>query len=1196
MNIITECIRLDREYRQLFSVLCEAKRSNPLPIYASGLSGGAALAFLSALVRDAKEKFGGGSLIFVGDEKEAARVLASLSSLGLSVYSFLSRDFNFYNITASHEYEHERLGVLSAILEGRFDAIITTPDAALGYTIPPEVLSSSFSEISFDSQIKLDELSRALVDAGYVRVDMVSGVGQFSFRGGIVDIFPPYGTFVLQDGTTLGGSRPVRIELFGDDVDRMGIFDVFSQRLTDNIEKAVIPPAREVLCTEETKKLLRSSLISQQKAAKTKSAKDAIAGELASLDAGLDPNFIDKYISLVYPQKKCLLDYFKVRKAGAVIVRESNAVNDRLTASEWQMNQTVEELLTSGTINAKYTDYAHGAAELERFFSENVAVHVNSFSAGVPGSRMGGLFGFRAKQTVSYANNYSLLVEDLENYTKNSYKTVLLCEGDAEAKNIRSMLSDSGFIAIIADEKKIGSYTPDALPAGTVLIFAGVNFPGFELPAARFAVLSLFADEQKEKQRRYSGYGKKSKKTEAGQKILSYADLEPGDYVVHAAYGIGQYMGIEKLTVDGVTRDYINIRYAGSDKLFLPVNQLDLVSKYIGAHSDDGTLKLSKFGGTDWAKAKSRAKAAVKDMAKELIKLYAERLRRDGFAFPADDGMQRDFEAMFEYDETEGQLAAIDEIKHDMMRSAPMDRLLCGDVGYGKTEVALRAAFKAISAGKQVAFLVPTTLLAMQHFQTALSRMRSFPVKIEMVSRFRTPKQQAEILRKLRRGEIDLIIGTHRLISNDVVFKDLGLLIIDEEQRFGVAQKEKLKQISENIDVLSLSATPIPRTLNMAMGGIRDISILDEAPGERLPVQTYVLEHDEIIINEAIKKELRRGGQVFYMHNNVESIDLVAQKIALNFPDAKIAVGHGKMDKERLEDIWQSLLVGDTDILVCTTIIETGVDVPNANTLIVDNADRLGLSQLHQIRGRVGRSSRKAYAYFTYPRGKSLSEVAEKRLSAIREYAEFGAGFRIALRDLEIRGAGNILGAEQHGHMDSVGYDLYIKLLNEAVLEEKGEKAEPKVECTVDVDFDAYISDGYIRSSAQRMDMYKKIALIENELDFSDIEDELCDRFGDIPAAAENLLKIALIRGYGIKSGISKIEYRGGDVHIVPQKIDLDAWSQITHEFDNRVRIVMSSSPYLSVKIKKDDEVLDLLVDMLKKYVEIKKENECTKA
>ena len=548
----------------------------------------------------------------------------------------------------------------------------------------------------------------------------------------------------------------------------------------------------------------------------------------------------------------------------------------------------------------------------------------------------------------------------------------------------------------------------------------------------RIAVITVLSESRAGAVSASARARKRKKRESATEQIMSYADLSVGDYVVHETHGIGRYLGITTMDVGGVTHDYITIQYAGSDRLFMPVEKLDKVSKYIGARADDDTLRLSKFGGAEWGKTKARAKASLKDIAKELIRLYAERMRRPGFAFPKDDHFQRDFESAFEYEETAAQLDAADDIKEDMEKSRPMDRLLCGDVGYGKTEVALRAAYKAIVAGKQVALLVPTTILALQHYQTAMSRMRAFAVNVEMLSRFRTDKQQKKIIADIERGDIDLIIGTHRLLSSDIKFHNLGLLIVDEEQRFGVAQKEKIKQAAGNVDVLSLSATPIPRTLNMAMTGIRDISVLDEAPGDRLPVQTYVLEHDDIIIIDAIKRELRRGGQVFYLHNTVETIDGIAAQISREIPDATVVTAHGKMEKERLEEIWADMTDGRIDVLVCTTIIETGVDVPNANTLIVDNAHRMGLSQLHQLRGRVGRSSRRAYAYFTYPRGRALTEIAEKRLEAIREYAEFGAGFRIALRDLEIRGAGSILGAEQHGHLDDVGYDMYVKLLNEA--------------------------------------------------------------------------------------------------------------------------------------------------------------------
>ncbi|MBQ8005672.1 MAG: transcription-repair coupling factor, partial [Clostridia bacterium] len=643
-------------------------------------------------------------------------------------------------------------------------------------------------------------------------------------------------------------------------------------------------------------------------------------------------------------------------------------------------------------------------------------------------------------------------------------------------------------------------------------------------------------------------------------------------------------------TVNGASRDYITIQYAGTDKLFLPTEKLDMVSKYIGARADDGSVKLSKFGGGEWTKAKSKAKAAVKEMAKELIQLYAQRLRRSGIAFPPDDDYQMDFEAAFDYEETPAQLAAISDIKQDMMNSVPMDRLLCGDVGFGKTEVALRAAFKAVLGGKQVAILVPTTILALQHYQTALSRFRSFPVSIDLISRFRTAKQQALTLRKLKRGEVDIIIGTHRLVSKDIEFKDLGLLIIDEEQRFGVAQKEKLKQIAGNVDVLTLTATPIPRTLNMAMSGIRDISVLDDAPGDRLPVQTYVLEHDELIIEEAIRRELRRGGQIFYLYNNVENIKTVAARLSSALPDARITVAHGRMEKDELEDIWSAMLGGEIDILISTTIIETGVDIPNANTLIVENAHRLGLSQLHQIRGRVGRSSRRAYAYFTYPKGRSISEISTKRLEAIREYAEFGAGFKIALRDMEIRGAGNILGAEQHGHLDAIGYDLYIKLLNDAVLEEKGETAEAKPDCTVNLICDAYLPERYVSSSSQRMELYKRIAMIGSPEDRDDITDELYDRFGDMPKSAKNLLDIAYIRAKAMECGVIKIDQVGTEVHIYPVKFDWAIWSELGRLNGGKIKVIMSSSPYLNFRFSGGDKILPAMERLFEDYLRLQKE------
>ena len=610
-----------------------------------------------------------------------------------------------------------------------------------------------------------------------------------------------------------------------------------------------------------------------------------------------------------------------------------------------------------------------------------------------------------------------------------------------------------------------------------------------------------------------------------------------------------------------------------------------MVSKYIGAHADDGTIKLSKLGTDTWGRTKARTKAMVKEMAKDLIKLYAERMRMPGYAFSPEDDFQRDFAAAFEYDETDAQLAAIEDIRNDMEKPVPMDRLLCGDVGYGKTEVALRAAFKAVADGKQVAVLVPTTILALQHFQTISRRMRSFAVTVDMLSRFRTPKQQEITLRRLERGDVDIVVGTHRMLGKDIKFKDLGLLIVDEEQRFGVAQKEKLKQLAGNIDVLTLTATPIPRTLNMAMGGIRDISLLDEAPIDRLPVQTYVLEHDDLIIHEAIRRELRRGGQVFYLHNVVDNIEDLAAKLRKSIPEARITVAHGKMDKDTLEVIWEHMLAGDIDILVCTTIIETGVDIPNANTLIVDRADRLGLSQLHQLRGRVGRSSRRAYAYFTYRKDKSLTEIAEKRLNAIKEYAEFGAGFRIALRDMEIRGSGNLLGAEQHGHMEAVGYDLYIKLLNMAVLEERGELPPEEPECIVNVNLDAYLPEDYVRYPSQRMALYKRIALIRNKDDLEDMVDELADRYGDLPRPAHNLLMIALVRAEAIKCSIKSIREEGNTVTFLTDHPDIDAWSEISALVKGRIRFVTGAEPAIRLALRPEEDRLTIIHKIFEKYL-----------
>ena len=1195
MSILTQSIRLDKEYRALLHTAEVAFAAvKPLKIAASGLCDGAADATYVSLLEDLKKRRAEGArglsdagcaLVICAEEKDCLRTVDMLCRFGLRATFFGPRDFNFYNITASHEYEHERLRVLFGMMHGMFDAVVTTPDAALGFTMPPETMAEHTMRIDFDTRVELADMARRLVDAGYVRVDMVDGAGQFAIRGGILDIFPPA---CAVDGDEEPSLRPepYRIELFGDEIDRIGPFDVETQRFLRNVDGIEFPPAREVVLSEAGLDNIRDAISAHFRRSKNEHACMNMTSEIAAIDECLkngdnDLKFADKYISLIYPEKVSLLDYFGGRTT--VLLRGVNAIAERLKAHEWQAAQTVTDLLEGGTIAAKYADYAKTTSAYETFLSKNVTLQLDSISQGLAGEKLGGLFTFHTKHIVTYADKTDLLMEDLADYVGSGFRVILIAETETSAKNLVGLLSEKGISARLDD---------GGMPeAGEVSVVWREFLRGFELTVPRLVVLSTNPDAKSGSLAVSGKLKARGKRKKGAEAILSAADLEEGDYVVHEAYGIGIYRGIEKMTVGGVTRDYINIQYAGSDKLFLPVEKLDMVSKYIGARSEDGIVKLSKFSSGEWGRAKSRAKAAVKDIAKDLIRLYAERMRKEGFAFPEDDEFQRDFEGAFEYDETGAQLDAIEDIKEDMMKAVPMDRLLCGDVGYGKTEVAFRAAYKAVLGGKQVAILVPTTILALQHYQTAMSRMRGFGVEIDMISRFRTPKQIAQSLRKLKRGETDIIIGTHRLISSDVEFRNLGLLIVDEEQRFGVAQKEKIKQMAGNIDVLTLTATPIPRTLNMAMGGIRDISVLDEAPGDRLPVQTYVLEDDDTIIMEAIRRELRRGGQVFYMHNFIDSITTVSERIRKAIPDASIRIAHGQMEKEMLEDIWNSMLTGETDILISTSIIETGIDIPNANTLIVDNAHRLGLSQLHQLRGRVGRSSRRAYAYFTYPQGRALTEIAQKRLEAVRDYAEFGAGFKIAMRDLELRGAGDLLGAQQHGHLDAVGYDLYIKLLNEAVLEEKGEVREEEKECKITLDFDAYLPDSYVRFPSQRMALYKRIAMIRNRDDYYDIVDELVDRYGELPKPAKNLCTIALIRGNAMACGIEALEQDGSSIKIFPSHIDIDIWSELSDAFDGSLKIVMASKTYINLYLRKAPKPLELVNKIFEKYIQIANEN-----
>ena len=1173
MNI-SRIIRTDKEFTAFTECLkSDLKSASKLPIVINGLSGGAGVAFLTETLKEVKALGHCPALVLTADDTERGEIFSALSKAELKVAEYKPRELVFHNISASHDLERERLLVLSGIVDGTFDAVITTPEAALGYTMPLDVLENHSVKLRLGEEISPERLSEKLVGMGFAHVDAVESRGQFAKRGGIVDFW----------GAET--PSPCRVEFFGDEVDRIVSFDAITQRAIDQIDAISLLPAREVIVDasarkriiSEIEKLLKNKDLSEEGRAK-------LEKELSYATSSLEIDFRDKYLGLVYENNSCLFDYFNRINGVVTLIIGTNGCRENAEKALARINSGKDGMISVGTVSQKTAKYSADLGYYKNAISMGVAIHVNAFSGSVGTEKLAGLFGFRSRRTVSYggSGNASMLVEDLESLRKGLYRTLILSENAQGAESLIDALRKYD----IAAHNVAGKDDFDISRAHGGEIFVGVgSYEGFDLIGPKIAVLSMAVDkgraimEHRRRQRVLKRVGG------AGKKIMSHADLSVGDYVVHANYGIGLFEGIEAVTVDGITKDYITIRYAGTDKLFVPCDRLEMIGKYIGDRAKDGTVKLSEMGGGSWQRTKTKAQAAVRDIAKQLIALYAERQRTPGFAFPKNSELEDEFDAEFEYEETESQLIAINEIKADMMKSVPMNRLLCGDVGFGKTEVALRAAFKAILGGKQVALLVPTTILALQHYQTALSRMRGYGVTVEMLSRFKKPKERAAIIEKTKKGSVDLLIGTHAMLSKNVVFRDLGLLIIDEEQRFGVVQKEKLREMTKNVDTLILSATPIPRTLNMSMSGINDISVLDEAPGERRPVQTYVLEHDDEIIVDALRRELARGGQTLYLYNKVEDIDLVAGRLSEAIPEARITYAHGQMEKEELEDIWQMLVRGEIDILVCTTIIETGVDLPNANTLVIENAERFGLSQLHQIRGRVGRSERQAYAYFTYKRGKHLNEVAEKRLAAIREFAEFGAGFKIALRDLEIRGAGNLLGAEQHGYIESVGYDLYIKLLNEAVIEERGEKREEKYETHMVMGVSAHIPEYYIKSSAARMEMYKKISFIETKEDRDDLYDELTDRFGDVPVTVARLLDVALAKALASKAKIKKIEHNDLRLNFVTEKPDLAVWSELFAKYRS-LSFVGLGSPLIVYRLRKDEDPTIACVKVMYDYVQ----------
>ena len=1131
--------------------------SGGLPALVSGLSA----VHRANLAAGLRLQSGAPLFVLCPDDTTAENFANDLRSmLGEEVTCLGMRDFTFYSTeAASRQAEQKRLAALFALAEGRSAVTVASIPGLIQRTLPPETLRRAAFELDAGGSYPIEDVEAALLRCGYTRTEQVEGPGQFARRGGILDFFSP------------SEHEPVRIEFWGDDVDSMGHFDVASQRRTESLEKCVILPAaetlpemtvggRDALCREiesfaEKYGRRRTSENAATLCATLRADADRLRGAALISDA-------DRYLPVIYPMASAV-DY--IPEDAVIIFDQPGRCGERARDYTKQLAEDIRELTRRGVLAMSPDSFYLSWEALIKRLEDFPVYMAEAFTVGRSPLPPRTITSIPAKQLPSYAGSAQAAADDVALYLKQDYRVVVLAADERRAKVLQDFFMGKDIRALIYKEI-------NKLPEpGSCAICIGSVSAGMEYPGIRLAVLTdaqLIRNRTKKKSEKKLPPGR--------QKIESCADLSVGDYVVHENHGIGRFAGIVKMQVDGLEKDYIKICYAGTDSLYVPATQLDMVSKYTGA-GEEKPVKLSKMGGTEWAKTRARAKSAAKDMAKKLIALYAERQRLPGYAFSPDSEWQREFEDNFGYTETDDQLRSIAEIKRDMEASVPMDRLLCGDVGFGKTEVALRAVMKCVLSGKQAAILVPTTVLAQQHYQTALQRFFGFPVNIAVMSRFKTGNQASKVLSDLATGKCDLVIGTHRLLSKDVKFKNLGLLVVDEEQRFGVTHKEHIKELARGVDVLTLSATPIPRTLNMAMSGIRDMSTLEEPPEDRLPVQTFVMEHDWGIIADAIRRELQRGGQVYYLHNRIDDIERTARKISDLLEDVTVGVAHGQMDKNMLANVMENVANGQIQVLVCTTIIETGIDIPNVNTLIIEDADHLGLAQLHQIRGRVGRSTRRASAYLTFKRDKVLTEVAEKRLNAIRDFAAFGSGFKIAMRDLEIRGAGNLLGAEQSGHMIDVGYDMYMKLLSEAVLEARGIEVPARADCSADLAVAANIPDRYIPSQEQRMDIYRRIALIRTEDEADDLTDELIDRFGDPPPGVNALIHVALLRGEAGKAGVTDISQKQGYLKFTLRDFDMEKLSALyaRPEYKGRLRVEAGSKPCVSLRLKAKGRVID---------------------
>lgn len=1128
---------------------------NKLPMHISGCMDSQKVHFMYGLSGENSWK-----VIVTQNEIKAREIMEDYRMFDRGVLYFPAKDVIFYSADIhGNAIMAERLKVIEALLFKKSGTIVTTMDAGMEHLTGLSVYKKAIQVIQEQDSVELEKLSVQLVDMGYIRQNQVEGPGDFSIRGGIVDVFP------------ITADCPYRIELWGDEVDTIRSFDVESQRSIERMEKLEIFPASEFIVSgeqirdaigkiEEEKEKMAARFRKEKNHEGFNRLSETIKTLKEDYESYGDRMGLEGYSGYFSTQKCSLFDYF-AKEDTLFFVDEPHRCIEKMESVEEEFRQSMEGRLEKGYILPGQMNILYSKEEVCALLQNKRTVYMTMLDTLPKNIQVQESYNVQVQPVGSYNKHFPLLVEDIKKWRENGYRVLLLSGSRTRAERLSKDLNEYEIPAFYRENMDI------SLGKGQVMVSYGYLKKGFSYRTAKFVVVTegdIFGAKVRTKKRKQKNY--------SGKAIQSFNELNIGDYVVHEKHGLGIYRGIEKIKVEGTAKDYIKIEYGDGGNLYVPASGMDVLQKYAGQEAKKP--KLNKLNSIEWKKTKSRVRKAVQEVAKELVLLYAKRQQQKGHEFCKDTVWQQEFEELFPYEETQDQLKAIEDVKRDMESSKIMDRLICGDVGYGKTEIAIRAAFKAVNDGKQVAFLVPTTILAQQHYNTFQERLGDFPVTVEMLSRFRTPSQQKKALAGLKKGQVDIVIGTHRLLSKDVEFKDLGLLIVDEEQRFGVTHKEKIKQMKGNVDVLTLSATPIPRTLHMSLVGIRDMSVLEEPPMDRLPIQTFVMEHNNEIIREAINREFARGGQVYYVYNRVKNIEEIALEVAKMVPDVNVAFAHGQMSERQLENIMMSFMEGEIDVLVATTIIETGLDISNVNTIIIDNADQMGLSQLYQLRGRVGRSNRTSYAFLMYKRNKMLKEVAEKRLAAIKEYTELGSGIKIAMRDLEIRGAGNLLGAAQSGHMEAVGYDLYCKMLNDAVLHLKGEKSvEEEFETSVDLQVDAFVPATYIPSEFQKLDMYKRIAGIENIEEYRDMQEEMTDRFGDIPQAAENLLRIALLKADAHSAFISQIVQKANGIRFYLHQVNLidgQKVAKMLQDYKGKLKYVPDKEPYFCYVMKQE--------------------------